>query len=54
MPTRILTALAITALLALSGCATSSAGNTTYAQSQGVDPDMDPTGTGNVRMGAGY
>ncbi|WP_455854067.1 hypothetical protein [Ensifer canadensis] len=54
MPTRFLTAIAVTALLAISGCATSGSGNTTYAQSQGVDPDIDPTGTGDETMDAGY
>ncbi|MGF6174680.1 hypothetical protein [Ensifer sp. 4252] len=54
MSTRFLTAFALTALLAISGCATSGSGNTTYSQAQGVDPDIDPTGTGNDSMGASY
>ncbi|WP_457579728.1 hypothetical protein [Ensifer canadensis] len=54
MPTRFLTAFAVAALLAISGCATSGSGNTTYSQSQGVDPDIDPTGTANESMGASY
>ncbi|MGH6806095.1 MAG: hypothetical protein ACREEJ_04475 [Ensifer adhaerens] len=54
MAIRLFTAMAVTALLAISGCATSGSGNTTYSQAQGVDPDIDPTGTGNESMGAGY
>ncbi|MCA1403868.1 hypothetical protein I6F26_04530 [Ensifer sp. IC3342] len=48
MPANFLTAIAIAALLAISsGCTTTGADNTTYAQSQGVDPDIDPSSTSN-------
>lgn len=39
MPLKYLLAAAVMALLALSGCATTGADNTTYAQPQGMGPN---------------
>lgn len=53
MSLKSLTAVAALALLALSGCASTGANNTTYAQYQGYGPvpDFGASDAGGVRIG---
>jgi hypothetical protein len=53
MPLKSLMAVAALALLALSGCASTGANNTTYAQYQGYGPvpDFGASDAGGVRVG---
>ncbi len=52
MRAKSLIAVAAVALLALSGCASTGAGNTTYSQWQGAypQPDFGASNPGGVRM----
>ncbi len=52
MPVRSLMAVAAIALLSLSGCASTGAGNTTYSQWQGAYPQpyFGAVDTGGVRV----
>jgi hypothetical protein len=53
MPLRFLMAVAALALLAVSGCASTGANNTTYSQYQGYSPvpDFGASDPGGVRVG---
>ncbi len=53
MPLKSLMAVAALALLALSGCASTGANNTTYAKYQGYGPvpDLGASDSGGVRIG---
>ncbi len=53
MPLRFLMAVAALALLAVSGCASTGANNTTYSQYQGYSPvpDFGASNPGGVRVG---
>ncbi|WP_426233195.1 hypothetical protein [Pararhizobium sp. DWP3-4] len=53
MPLKSLMAVTVLALLALSGCASTGANNTTYSQYQGYSPvpDFGAADPGGVRIG---